>query len=212
MDTTDLDVDATIPVGYMAKRVQQQTGWLKNNCVEEICSVSGCISEDFADYSLYWTHNGYWLFDSPEIIRAIAVEQDIDLGGTRMFYYEAYPLQFNERELSWERFVPEDSFDTNVVVPKNQTLLGYDIVSFSAGNAPECSYLSCNHMAEHLDVNRHCLLDSLKEAKQLMDRKVFTDCEPGPCRIFAVYEVPGCFESTGKNVASSLQDCTSESL
>jgi hypothetical protein len=47
--------------------------FLKALQVVDIFSVSACISEDFADYHIqYWKHNGYWLFDSPEIIRKLA--------------------------------------------------------------------------------------------------------------------------------------------
>lgn len=73
--------------------------------------------------------------------------------------------------------------------PSEKKLLGFDIVTFSVGNAPECSYLSCNQMAEYLIVNKHCLLNSFEEAKLHLENKVFAHCEPGPCRIFAVYSV-----------------------
>ncbi len=49
-----------IPVGYMAKRVSKKPDWLQAAQVIDIYSVSGCVSEDFADYIDYWKHNGYW--------------------------------------------------------------------------------------------------------------------------------------------------------
>lgn len=55
-----------IPAGYMAKRVVRKPDWLTTNRVEDIYSVSGCISKDFADYITFWKHNGYWLFDSSD--------------------------------------------------------------------------------------------------------------------------------------------------
>jgi hypothetical protein len=65
--------------------------FLKALQVVDIFSVSACISEDFADYRIqYWKHNGYWLFDSPEIIRKLATERAIPLDGTSLFFYEAY--------------------------------------------------------------------------------------------------------------------------
>ena len=178
-----------IAVGYMAKRVAKKPDWLKTDQVDDIYSVSSCISHDFEDYINYWRHNGYWLFDSPEIIKEIARENSIDLSGTTMFYYEAYELQCYENDPEWEEFLPEESFPTNVAVRKEKTLMGYDIVSFSGGNAPECSYLFCNHMAEQIKVNRHCLLETLEEAIKLLNNKAFAGCEPGPCRIFAVHKV-----------------------
>jgi hypothetical protein len=66
----------------------------------DIFSVSGCISRDFADYIDYWKHNGYWLFDSPEIIKSLAKENSIQLEGTSLFYYEAYEMEFRRGNLA----------------------------------------------------------------------------------------------------------------
>ncbi|WP_421705454.1 hypothetical protein [Alloalcanivorax xenomutans] len=179
-----------IPVGYMAKRVALKPDWLKADQVKDLYSVSGCTSKDFADYIDYWKHNGYWLFNSQDEIYALATEHGIDMSGTTMFYYEAYEYQCYEDGPEWEPFGPEKSFHTSVVLPNKKALQGFDIVSFYGGNAPECSYLSCNHMAQELKVNKHCLLSSLDEAKIHLESRVFESCEPGPCRIFAVYSVP----------------------
>jgi len=43
-----------IPVGYMAKRVSKSPDWLEAAQVIDVYSVSGCISENFADYFKYW--------------------------------------------------------------------------------------------------------------------------------------------------------------
>lgn len=179
-----------IPVGYMAKKVVKKPDWLQADMVTDIYSVSGCVSPDFADYINYWKHNGYWLFDSPEIIKQIASDNGIDLKGIKYFYYEAYELQCYEDDPEWEEYSPEKSFETNVIIPTQKTLEGFDIVSFSNGNDPECSYLSCNNMAKEIKVNEHCLLETFEEAEQLLNKTAFVGCEPGPCRIFAVYSIP----------------------
>ena len=178
-----------IPVGYMAKRVVARPDSIKSDQVKDIYSVSGCISEYFCDYIDYWQHNGYWLFDSPQVIQTLAQENGIDLSGTTLFYYEAYELQADVNEPVWQAFEAESAFATHVVTPDEKQLIGFDVVSFSGGTAPECSYLSCNHMAEKIAVNEHCLLASFEQAKALIDQKAFAGCEPGPCRIFAVYQV-----------------------
>ncbi len=178
-----------IPVGYMAKQIAIKPDWLKANQVKDIYSVSNCTSHDFADYINFWKHNGYWLFNSPKDIEDLAKENNINLKGTTMFYYEAYELESDEEEPKWESFSPEESFLTSVKEPKEKTLQGYDIISFSTGNDPECSYLSCNHMAEEIKVNEHCLLQDIDTAIELINKKTFIGCEPGPCRIFAVYTV-----------------------
>src|SRR5215217_8053583 len=91
----DTIVSAMVPAGYMAKRVVTRPDWLGAASVSSIYSVSGCIAENFADYINFWKHNGYWLFDSPEIITAIARENNIDLAATVLFFYEVYQLQFH---------------------------------------------------------------------------------------------------------------------
>ena len=177
------------PAGYMAKRVCTKPDWLGADSVLDIYSVSRCISENFADYINYWKHNGYWLFDSPEVIAELARDYSSDLAGTKVFYYELYELEFRENEREWRLIEPESSFVTNVVVPKEKYLEGYDVVTCSCGNAPECSPLSCNSLASSMRVNQHCLLDSFEEAKQYLEDGRFNDSEPGPYRILAVYVV-----------------------
>src|SRR6266508_5561141 len=116
-----------VPVGYMAKRVYK--GRLKGTDVVDVYSVSGCISQHFADYVHHWKHNGYWLFDSPEVIQQLAREQSIPLEGTALFYYEAHETEFNGE--SWQPYAPEPSFPTQVVSPPKKQLEGFDVVTFS---------------------------------------------------------------------------------
>jgi hypothetical protein len=177
-----------IPAGYMAKRVSSRPEWLNARQVRDIYSVSDCVSKNFADYVDYWKHNGYWFFDSPDIIKQIAKENSIDLTGTSLFYYEVYERQFNADGRRWEPFAPE-AFETQVIAPVHKSPEGYDVANFYAGSTPECSLLSCNHMAETIETNPHCLLPSVEIAKSLLESGTFDDCEPGPYRIFAVYSV-----------------------
>jgi hypothetical protein len=57
------------------------------------------------------------------------------------------------------------------------------------GTSPECSPLSCNSLAAAITFNRHCLFESLDQAKQSLETGQFDNSEPGPFRIFAVYTV-----------------------
>jgi hypothetical protein len=180
---------AMIQVGYMAKRIVKRPDWLKANQVVDVYSVSNCISKDFADYINYWKHNGFWLFDSPEIIYALARENSVDIRDARLFFYEVYNLEYDDDRKNWERFGREESFTTNVVVPSKKSLMGYDVVTFSTGNVAECSPLSCNSIAGEVSTNEHCLLKSLEEAKRLLEDGKFENSEPGPYRIFAVHSV-----------------------
>jgi hypothetical protein len=173
----------------MARAVMSRPDWLGAAGVDDILSVSGCMSAYFADYIPFWRHNGYWLFDSPDVIREVARENNIDMAGMRIFYYEVHPEEFDDTAKSWRIFKPED-FETQVIPPPVKNPEGFDVTSFSAGSAPECSPLSCNGLAGALGANRHCLFDSFDAAKQALEEGGFANCEPGPYRVFSVYSLP----------------------
>ena len=177
-----------IPAGYMAKGILNRPNGFENTGIVDIYSVSGCMSENFADYVEFWRHNGYWFFDSPQIIQEISKENAIDLTGTKLFYYEVYNLEFHEGN-EWKSFEPEASITTAIEKPGLKNLEGYDIVTFSCGNSAECSPLSCNGLADTIAVNKHCLLSSFDNAHQLLENGKFQHAEPGPYRILAVYSV-----------------------
>jgi hypothetical protein len=171
----------------MAKRVVERPDWLPAERVSSIYSVSGCVSKNFAKYITFWKHNGYWLFDSPEVIIELARANGIELAETLLFFYEVHELQFDSGE--WKSFEPEPSFRTNVSVPEAKVFEGYDVVTFYVQTSPECSPLSCNSLASEVETNSRCLLQSFEQAQKLLENGTFTDSEPGPYRIFAVYSV-----------------------
>jgi len=171
----------------LAKRVALRPEWLESP-VDDIYSISGCISEDFANYIEFWRHNGYWLFDSVEVIREIAREHSIDLGGCRFFYYEIHEHEYCGEQEGWRTY-ERGSFPTEVRVPDFARIEGFDVATASLDNTPECSPLSCNSLAKKIPVNRHCLLATFEEAKQLLENGAFEESEPGPYRIFAVYSL-----------------------
>jgi hypothetical protein len=175
-----------IPAGYMAKRVRKPKGFQIDG-IGDVYSVSGCVNENFADYIQYWKHNGYWLFDSPEIIRTVAQENCIQLDGTSLFYYEVYEMEFDGK--TWSKYEAVSSLPTNVIPPQEKVLEGFDVVTFYAKNAPEHSPLSCNGLAKEIRTNQHCLLESFTEAYDQLNGGAFNNAEPGSYRIFAVYSV-----------------------
>jgi len=178
-----------IPLGYMAKKIASRPEWLGNPRVNQILSVCSCTSDDFADYVDFWKHNGFWFFDSPDVIKDLSQEHNLDLSGLRWFYYEAYEKEYDWDEGAWKSFAPEESFITNVVKPDTMRAKGYDIVNNTCGQMVECSPLSCNHLADEISVNADCLLETLEEACEIASSKVMDGCEPGPYRIVAVYEI-----------------------
>ena len=176
-----------IPIGYMAKRVCNRPEFLRASGVADIHSVSNCVNDDFADYIDYWKHNGYWFFDSPQVLQSLALEKSIDLQDTKLFYYEANELAYDGED--WRTFSPSWENSVRLVTPSHKRLDGFDVVTFFAGNKPECSPLSCNSLAERLRVDEHCLFETFDEAEIALNNGKFTRCEAGPYRIFAVYSV-----------------------
>jgi hypothetical protein len=107
-----------VPVGYMAKRVRKRSDRFQAPHVVAVFSVSDCNCENFTDYIPYWKHNGYWLFDSQEVIRTVARENSILLAGTSLFYYEAYEKDFDGER--WTPWSPEPSFRTDLLAPSGE--------------------------------------------------------------------------------------------
>jgi hypothetical protein len=68
-----------VPAGYMAKKVESPPDWLKSEGLWDLYSVSGCISKYFCDYTPHWKHNGFWLFDSPAEITAVAAAEFLNM-------------------------------------------------------------------------------------------------------------------------------------
>jgi hypothetical protein len=178
-------------IGYMYKRVAAAPDSLCGSQVADIYSLSSHISADFADYIDFWCHNGYWLFDSPAALHALAAQESISLEGLQLFYYEAHELQYDDEPARWLGFAPEASFETRVQPPAAAMLEGFDVVTFHAGNAPECSPLSCNGLAASIATNSHCLLPTLQAAIDALERGCFRNSEPGPFRIIAVHSIAG---------------------
>jgi hypothetical protein len=176
-------------LGYLYKQVERRPDWLKASHVTDVYALSGCVSRNFVDYINYWKHNGFWLFDTPLVIKALAAEHSISLDGMQLFYYEAYELEYDAEEREWLQYEPESELGVNVVEPQKKTLEGFDVVSFSTGASPECSPLSCNARAEELPTNEHCLFRTFEDAKRAIESDRFDGCEPGPYRIVAIYSV-----------------------
>ena len=174
--------------GYMYKNVRIRPDWIKNNSVNDIYSVSNCVSEDFDDWLDEWKHNGYCLFDSPEIMESIAEKKGIDMSQMKLFFYKASAKQWGENGQELERHSPGKPLP-NVQVPKETKLEGYDVASIDEYGAGRCSPLSCNSLAETIKVNKHCLLDSYDEALRLIESGDLLGCDFEPYRIFEVHSV-----------------------
>ncbi len=180
-----------LKLGYMAKKIEPVPDHLAAFGIEEMSFVSGCIHKNFADYISLWRHNGFWFFDSPDILRSASSAADIDLCDTQLFYFTTLPLAFDEADRTWIEIVWEHSFITEVEHPADFTLLGFDIVTHSCGTSAECSPLSCNGLAEKISTNRYGLIENVDDAVGLLEAGAFDGSEPGPMRVVAVHRVPG---------------------
>lgn len=187
------------PLGYLYKRVAKRPDWLKAGNVEDVYSLSNCVSKNFweeidsQESGGVWEYNGFGLFDSPEVMQALVAQHSVPLEGLKLFYYEAHEEEYDEKQEAWVPYAPEPSLVTNVAPPPHKTLEGFDITTcFAPSPFPECSPLSCNGYAETIATNAHCLLCSFEEAFHIIqsgphDAQFFG--EPGPYRIIAVYSV-----------------------
>jgi hypothetical protein len=149
------------------------------------------VNDDFADYVGFWKHNGRWFFDSSELIQSVARENRIDLQGTKLYYYEAHELELADKV--WRSFShdPAWQLQPKVIAPAKKQLEGFDVVIIWVENSPdpEHSPLSCQGLANELPTNAHCLFETFDEAYAALNTGKFDGCEPGVCRIFAVYSV-----------------------
>jgi hypothetical protein len=181
-----------IPIGYMYKSVAERPDWLKAASIEDVYSVSNCVSPDFMEWINAWKHNGYWFFDDPQIIEELARTEGISLDGLTLFFYRMHEQEWDPDDDEWRKITPEKSFRTDVKLPAKPQREGFDVVTYTSGNAAECSPLSCNHYAEQFDTNRHCLLDTFDQAIEHIENGSFLDGEPGPYRVIEVCTVAPC--------------------
>jgi len=187
------DIPEPIMIGYFAKPVAKRPEGLKAPQIEEICSVSECVSGGDWDWINDWQHNAEWVFNTGELAWSVVPEpmrQDC-----RLFGYRLFPVRFRGGAI--EPYPLPARSDAEGMVFSPQPLdtsferLGYDLVSRSCETSFECSPLSCNYLAEEVPTNRHCLLATAEEAFALaptldVPGKPMRG-EPGPYHIVEVW-------------------------
>jgi len=170
----------TILIGYFPKKTARHPHWLKVAMVEEICSVSSCISTAPEKWIDHWKHNEMWVFDSPAWAWSVVPEAERE--NFEMYAYRIAPVEIAEGK--------EGVFALPAISPEPLTSdfqsLGFDIVCRSCASSFECSPLSCNHMAEEIPANRFCLLDDFTTALGVARGFDEAGCEPGPYCIVEV--------------------------
>ena len=176
-------------LGYMYKRVEARPQWLEPAKVDDIYSLSGCISEYFADYIPLWKHNGFLAIRLARNHQAGCCRPGCCLGAAEAVLLRGLRKRIRPRQARVVPFEPEASFVTNIESPTRKQLEGFDITTFSVHTSPECSPLSCNSCATTVETNSHCLLESFDDARRVLEADLLGPCEPGPYRIIAVYTV-----------------------
>ena len=182
-----MNIPSPIFVGYFPKVTAQRDDlktendeiWLKSEVVEEICSVSDCISKGPGGWIDKWQHNDLGFYDTEEsALNVIPDNQEkYDL-----FAYRLFPLQFKEGKAI------DYKVESNALEDLNPyKFIGFDIVSKTVSDFFECSPLSCNGACEEYLVNKYCLIEQLKDAYNAAIEMGQGGWEPGPYYLLEVY-------------------------
>lgn len=195
MVLTSADVEALEPrvVGFFPKRTARRLDWPKTTAVEEVCSVSTCISQGPEGWLDHWLHNALGFFPSEDVARAVANEDppaDFD-----MYAYRMLPVAFPPGgEIRALQATDERAFKSAALaqdMPSGFERLGWD----AAGNwrgweqslGFDCSPLTCNGQAAVIATNRHGLVSSLTDALEMAQRFGREQPEPGTYYLLEVW-------------------------
>jgi hypothetical protein len=170
-------------IGYFPKHSLQRPDWLRNRGVEEICSVSCCISEAPEGWIDFWRHNECWAFNTQELAWSVVpAERRADF---QLYAYKMFPVGF-EHGRRTDREFPKLDVEP---LPPSFVRIGYDAVSRDQTPMFECSPLSCNGLAEDHTVNRYCLVDTEEAALQLALECSISEPEPGAYFVIKVWRL-----------------------
>jgi hypothetical protein len=172
-------------IGYFPKTTMGRNDWFGNAPVQEVCSVSDCMSGAPTGWIDEWKHNAWFVYDTEEM--AWRVVHD-DPAAYDMYAYKLFPFVFDGGAGS-----AVDVVSTATANLSDFDFVGYDPVSRELDVIGfGCSPLSCNKGFERYPVNRFCLLDDLEGAWRITDEiakaaKETGSWEPGPYCLCEVY-------------------------
>jgi hypothetical protein len=169
--------------GYFARDIVSAPDWLNCPAVEDVCSVSRCVSPGPKDWVYQWLHNELGLFNEPDQARLVIPRESPPM---RTFAYLVSTVRFVDgRPQPWDW--PEDA--APVPLTAAYTSLGFDAVHKFMDSVLgfECSPLSCNGLADEWPVNRHCLLDDLETAVKAAVQFSIDQPEPGMYYVAQVF-------------------------
>ena len=186
-----------VPVGYTAKRRMRRATWASpwpdypdakfpgSSPVEEICSVSNCISSRPLGIEDAFRENPLELFHTAALAcDVVPLERRADFA---LYAYQLWPMQFDDGQeeaihLWWEPTVEP--------MPSTFVRLGWDAVAGGNGHSFGCSPLSCNSGADMVKcehINQYCLVNDEHAAIALARRFSITKPEPGPYCVVEVW-------------------------
>ena len=158
----------------------------------DIASVSECITKRPDDWVKRWNFNRSTFWNTEA--EAWACVPDESKSEFKLFAYRILPLLFDtsgvEKQITIDQLFPGDLPDLSreSASPQFQRI-GYDVVERDVSTGMlgfGCSPLSCNGMAEGIDVNEFCLIDDLETALTAAWRFGVEQPEPGPYVIVEV--------------------------
>jgi hypothetical protein len=170
--------------GYFPKLIATRPEWLAEPTVEDVCSVSKCVSPGPDDWVDQWRHNLLGWFNTVTDARSVVPANDVSR--YRLFAYRL-PSFYRQGHPEPVRLPRDVSAEP---LPPGFVSLGFDVYSNSMDSilGPECSPLSCNSMASEFHVNRHCLLATLDEARDAAATFSVEHPEPGDYYVAEVLE------------------------
>lgn len=152
-------------IGFLARKVPPRPDFLARAPIDDVCSVSECLSPGAPDPN--YRRNSAGFYDTEALAWSLVPEAEAD--AYTLFAYRALSIRFDGEDS--EPWSPADEWpglaahgDLSAYAP-----IGYDIVSCSGGAGVEfeCSPLSCNSIANEQAVNQHCLVDDVEVAMEL---------------------------------------------
>jgi hypothetical protein len=176
-----MTLPAPVFVGFFPKITAPRPAWLQVEAVEEIASVSHCISDAPNAWITSWKHNELGFYDTEELARSVVRSDSVDYD---LYAYELFPLSWLDHQVE-----ALEQIASSGVLPADYAFLGYHIVTKSSSDFFECSPLSCNGVASEFATNRSCLIDDERQAYQAVRAMSGpgSGVEPGPYYLFKVY-------------------------
>ena len=172
--------------GYFPKRIVRRDPWLAAPHVDEIWSVSECMSKGPRGWIDRWRHNDFWLFDSVGLAESVVPEGE--RSNYRVLGYRVWDHVFDAG-----RSVPLLDTRAPKRLPEPEAGLrvrrvGFDAVSRSYDTFDH-SPLSCNAAAVTFPSNESCLFRTLDDALVGAERFSHGTWEPGTYWVVEVLDV-----------------------